>query len=145
MANVEDMNEWVDFYARVFGFDETRHFDINTGKSALMSKVVGDEHGYIKLPINEPSSGNSQIQEFLDEYNGPGVQHLALLTPDIVTAVAKARERGFNFLEVPETYYAEAKERVGDIEENWDDLQEHGVLIDRDREDGYLLQLFTQT
>ena len=145
VANVEDMNEWVDYYARVFGFDERRHFDINTGKSALMSKVVGNEEGYIKLPINEPSSQNSQIQEFLDEYKGPGVQHIALLTPDIVTAVSKSRERGFAFLEVPAEYYGEAKVRVGEIKENWDDLQQHGVLIDRDRPDGYLLQLFTQT
>ncbi|MGH7175929.1 MAG: VOC family protein, partial [Tepidisphaeraceae bacterium] len=81
VANVERMDEWVDFYGRIFGFEERRHFDIRTGRSALMSKVVGPSEGYIKLPINEPSSVNSQIQEFLDEYKGPGVQHIALLTP----------------------------------------------------------------
>ncbi len=144
VANVENMDEWVAFYARVFGFDQTAHFDINTGRSALMSKVVGDEDGYIKLPINEPSSRNSQIQEFLDVYHGPGVQHIALLTPNIVTTVREMRAQGVEFMEVPDTYYdANFHQRVGTIKENIDELKALKILVDRDRPDGYLLQLFT--
>jgi 4-hydroxyphenylpyruvate dioxygenase len=144
VANVEHMDEWVEFYHRVFGFDQTAHFDINTGRSALMSKVVGDAEGYIKLPINEPSSPNSQIQEFLDEYRGPGVQHIALLTADIVGTVREMRARGAQFLEVPGTYYDELPGRVGRIKEDLDELRGLGILVDRDREDGYLLQLFSK-
>lgn len=144
VANVYNMNEWVDFYARIFGFDEVRHFDINTGKSALMSKVVGDEDGYIKLPINEPSSENSQIAEFINEYKGQGVQHIALLTPDIITAVGAMRQRGMKFLDVPDTYYEEMPARVGEIKENLQALKERRILVDRDRPDGYLLQLFAE-
>ena len=144
VANVNSMNEWVDYYAKIFGFDETRHFDINTGKSALMSKVVGDEDGYIKLPINEPSSENSQIQEFIDEYRGQGVQHIALLTPDIITAVSEMRARGMRFLDVPDTYYEEMPGRVGEIKEKMDKVKKNRILVDRDRPDGYLLQLFSQ-
>jgi 4-hydroxyphenylpyruvate dioxygenase len=144
VANVEHMDEWVDFYARVFGFDQTAHFDINTGRSALMSKVVGDEDGYIKLPINEPSSKNSQIQEFLDEFKGPGVQHIALLTPDIIGTVREMRAQGVSFMNVPDSYYdAEFIKRVGAIRENIDELKDLRILVDRDRPDGYLLQLFT--
>ena len=101
VANVEVMDEWVDFYARVFGFDETAHFDINTGRSSLMSKVVGDEDGYVRLPINEPSSENSQIQEFLDEFGGAGVQHIALLTSNIIDTVLEMRRLGVEFLMCP--------------------------------------------
>lgn len=144
VANVEKMDEWVDFYARVFGFDETAHFDINTGRSALMSKVVGDTDGYIRLPINEPSSSNSQIQEFLDEFNGPGVQHIALLTSNIVDAVLEMRQNGVDFLNVPDTYYDALPARVGEIQESLDDVKRARILIDRDRDDGYLLQLFTK-
>jgi 4-hydroxyphenylpyruvate dioxygenase len=144
VANVEHMDEWVDYYHRIFGFEQTAHFDINTGRSALMSKVVGSEEGYIKLPINEPSSANSQIQEFLDEYRGPGVQHIAMLTPDIVTAVREMRARGMRFLEVPGTYFDELPSRVGQIKEDLAELRDLGILVDRDRPDGYLLQLFSQ-
>ncbi len=144
VANVEVMDEWVDFYSRVFGFDETAHFDINTGRSALMSKVVGDDEGYIRLPINEPSSKNSQIQEFLDEFNGPGVQHIALLTSHIVDTVLEMKRQGVDFLEVPDSYYELLPSRVGEIHENLADLQRAGILVDRDREDGYLLQLFSK-
>src|SRR4051812_23999390 len=144
VANVEHMDEWVEFYGRVFGFEETSHFDIKTGKSALMSKVVGPTEGYVRLPINEPSSKNSQIQEFLDEYRGPGVQHIALLTPDIVTTVRAMRERGVNFLDVPESYYEMVPGRVGEIKEDHAALKELRILVDRDRPDGYLLQLFSQ-
>ena len=144
VANVNNMNEWVNFYAKIFGFDEVRHFDINTGKSALMSKVVGDEDGYIKLPINEPSSENSQIAEFIREYKGEGVQHIALLTPDIITAVGAMRQRGMKFLNVPDTYYEEMPGRVGEIKEDLKKVQERRILVDRDRPDGYLLQLFAE-
>lgn len=143
VANVEVMDDWVDFYARVFGFDETAHFDINTGRSSLMSKVVGDTDGYIRLPINEPSSKNSQIQEFLDEFKGPGVQHIALLTSNIVATVKSMRESGVEFLEVPDSYYEMMPGRVGEIQENLDELRSTRILVDRDREDGYLLQNFT--
>ncbi len=144
VANVENMDEWCDFYHRVFGFQLTAHFDINTGRSALMSKVMGSEEGYIRLPINEPSSKNSQIQEFLDEYRGPGVQHIAMLTSDIVATVREMRKRGMKFLEVPGTYFDELPARVGEIKEDMGDLRALGVLVDRDRPDGYLLQLFSQ-
>ena len=116
VANVEHMEPWVKYYADIFGFDLFMHFDINTGRSALMSKVVSSTDGWVKMPINEPSSANSQIQEFLDRYNGPGVQHIALLTPDIIATVAEMRRMGQEFLDVPATYYdAEFNRRVGEI------------------------------
>jgi 4-hydroxyphenylpyruvate dioxygenase len=144
VANVERMDDWVDYYGRVFGFEETRHFDIKTGKSALMSKVVGPQDGYVQLPINEPSSKNSQIQEFIDEYKGPGVQHIALLTANIIGTVGAMRERGMDFLGVPDTYYELMPQRVGEIKERIDDLKKLRILVDRDRPDGYLLQLFSK-
>ncbi len=144
VANVEHMDEWVSYYEKVFGFDLFMHFDINTGRSALMSKVVSSIDGWVKLPINEPSSQNSQIQEFLDRYGGPGVQHIALLTPDIVKTVAEMRRHGQEFLDVPETYYDAAFDaRVGEIEEDKAALKRLKILVDRDH-DGYLLQLFTK-
>lgn len=144
VANVEHMEEWVKYYEQVFGFDLFMHFDINTGRSALMSKVVSSTDGWVKLPINEPSSQNSQIQEFLDRYQGPGVQHIALLTPDIVTTVAEMRRMGQEFLDVPESYYdAEFDQRVGEIDEDKAELRRLKILVDRDH-DGYLLQLFTK-
>ncbi|MCZ7646990.1 MAG: 4-hydroxyphenylpyruvate dioxygenase [Planctomycetota bacterium] len=145
VANVERMEEWCGFYRDVFGFDQLAHFDINTGRSALMSKVMTDEDGYIKLPINEPSSKNSQIQEFLDEFKGPGVQHIALLTPNIIATTRAMREAGVEFLGVPDSYYdAEFDIRVGEIKEDKEVLKKLGILVDRDRPDGYLLQLFSQ-
>jgi 4-hydroxyphenylpyruvate dioxygenase len=144
VANVEHMDEWVKFYEQVFGFDLFMHFDINTGRSALMSKVVSPTDGWVKLPINEPSSANSQIQEFLDQYRGPGVQHIALLTPDIMRTVAEMRRMGQDFLDVPDTYYdAEFDARIGAIEEDKEELKRLKILVDRDH-DGYLLQLFTK-
>ena len=144
VANVEHMEEWVKFYEQVFGFDLYMHFDINTGRSALMSKVMSPTDGWVKLPINEPSSANSQIQEFLDRYNGPGVQHIALLTPDIMKTVAAMRRMGQDFLDVPDTYYdAEFEARIGKIEEDKEELKRLKILVDRDH-DGYLLQLFTK-
>ena len=144
VANVEHMEEWVGYYEKIFGFDLFMHFDINTGRSALMSKVVSSTDGWVKLPINEPSSQNSQIQEFLDRYGGPGVQHIALLTPNIVATVAEMRRVGQDFLDVPDSYYdAEFDQRVGEIEEDKEELRKLKILVDRDH-DGYLLQLFTK-
>jgi 4-hydroxyphenylpyruvate dioxygenase len=146
VANVEHMDPWVKYYQEIFGFDLFMHFDINTGRSALMSKVVSSTDGWVKMPINEPSSVNSQIQEFLDQYQGPGVQHIALLTPDIISTVAEMRRMGQDFLEVPDTYYgAEFDQRVGAITEDKEVLKSLRILADRDLgDDGYLLQLFTK-
>lgn len=145
VANVEHMDEWVTYYEQVFGLDLFMHFDINTGRSALMSKVVSSTDGWIKMPINEPSSANSQIQEFLDQYNGPGVQHIALLTPNIIATIDEMRKMGQEFLDVPDSYYDEAfEERVGKIDEDKETLRPLRILVDRDNETGYLLQLFTK-
>ena len=146
VANVEHMDPWVQYYEEVFGFDLFMHFDINTGRSALMSKVVSSTDGWVKLPINEPSSANSQIQEFLDQYRGPGVQHIALLTPNIIGTIDEMRRMGQEFLEVPDSYYdASFDERVGHIEEDKEVLRALRILADRDAgEEGYLLQLFTK-
>jgi 4-hydroxyphenylpyruvate dioxygenase len=150
VANVElgRMDHWSRFYERILGFTELRHFDdeaISTEDTALMSKVLWDGRGRIKLPINEPAPGRrrSQIEEFLESHAGPGVQHLALATDDIVATVRALRTRGVRFLEVPSTYYEDAAARVGSVEEAWEDLAALGILVDRDDE-GYLLQLFTE-
>ena len=142
------MNEWVDFYAKVMGFSLYQHFDdndISTEYSALMSKVMANGNGYVKFPINEPAEGKrkSQIEEFLDFFPGPGVQHIALATHDILYTVSKLREQGIEFLRVPHTYYAELQERVGKIDEPIDKLEDLGILVDRDNE-GYMLQIFTR-
>jgi len=142
------MNEWVDFYAKVMGFSLYQHFDdndISTEYSALMSKVMANGNGYVKFPINEPAEGKrkSQIEEFLDFFPGPGVQHIALATHDILYTVSKLREQGIEFLRVPHTYYADLQERVGKIDEPIDKLEELGILVDRDNE-GYMLQIFTR-
>lgn len=145
VANVERMDEWVTYYEQVFGLDLFMHFDINTGRSALMSKVVSSTDGWIKMPINEPSSENSQIQEFLDRYAGAGVQHIALLTPDIIATIGEMRRMGQDFLDVPDSYYdAQFEERVGRIDEDKEALRQLRILVDRDNETGYLLQLFTK-
>lgn len=150
VCNVElgRMDEWAGFYQRILGFTQFRHFtdeEVSTEYTALMSKVLWDGVGRIKLPINEPAEGRkkSQIEEYLEANRGPGVQHLALSTDDIIETVRALRGRGVSFLEVPATYYEEARERVGEVEESWDDLAELGLLVDRD-EEGYLLQIFTQ-
>jgi 4-hydroxyphenylpyruvate dioxygenase len=142
-----EMNKWCKFYAEVMGFAQIISFaddDIATEFTALMSKVMSNGNGRIKFPINEPAEAEkkSQIEEYLDFYNGPGVQHLALATDNIVATVSAMRDRGVEFLYVPETYYDDVLERVGEIDEDIDLLKEHGILIDRD-EEGYLLQLFT--
>lgn len=142
-----EMNTWCKFYAEVMGFAQIISFaddDISTEYTALMSKVMSNGNGRIKFPINEPAEAEkkSQIEEYLDFYNGAGVQHLALATDDIVATVSQMRERGVEFLYVPDTYYDDVLERVGEIDEDIEVLKKHGILIDRD-EEGYLLQLFT--
>ncbi len=142
------MNTWVDFYARVMGFSLYQHFDdkdISTEYSALMSKVMSNGNGYVKFPINEPAQGKkkSQVEEYLDFYPGPGVQHIAMATHDILTTVNKLRQQGVEFLRVPHTYYTELQERVGRIDEPIDELERLGILVDRDNE-GYMLQIFTR-
>ncbi|WP_307338012.1 4-hydroxyphenylpyruvate dioxygenase [Caldalkalibacillus uzonensis] len=150
VGNVElnKMEEWVRYYKRVFGFEQLVHFDdeaISTEYSALMSKVMQDGSGRIKFPINEPAEGKrkSQIQEYLDFHYGPGVQHMALTTPNIIETVTKLRAAGIDFLQVPDTYYDDLKDRVGEIDEEVEQLRKLGILVDRD-EEGYLLQLFTK-
>jgi 4-hydroxyphenylpyruvate dioxygenase len=150
VGNVElgDMDRWVAFYQRVFGMSELNHFTdeaISTEYSALMSKVVSDGSGRIKFPINEPAEGRrrSQIDEFLDFHAGPGVQHLALTTEDIVSTVSELGDRGIRFLRTPDSYYDELPARVGELAQPLDELRRLGILADRD-EEGYLLQVFSR-
>jgi 4-hydroxyphenylpyruvate dioxygenase len=150
VGNVElgHMDEWVHYYERVFGMTEMIHFSdeaISTEYSALMSKVVTDGTGRIKFPINEPAEGKrkSQIEEYIEYYRGAGAQHIAMATRDIVGCVADLREQGVDFLTIPEEYYDEVPERIGEIEEDLADLRRLGILVDRDDE-GYLLQIFTK-
>jgi 4-hydroxyphenylpyruvate dioxygenase len=150
VGNVElgKMNHWVDFYAHVMGFRNLLTFDdktISTEYSSLMSKVMANGNDRIKFPINEPARGKkrSQIDEYLDFYGGPGVQHLALATDDIISTVTALRDRGVEFLSVPTTYYDDLQQRVGKIDEPVDQLAALGILVDRDP-DGYLLQIFTK-
>jgi 4-hydroxyphenylpyruvate dioxygenase len=142
------MNRWVDFYRDVMGFRLYQHFDdkdISTEYSALMSKVMANGDGRVKFPINEPAEGRkkSQIEEYLEYYGGPGVQHIAMATDDIIHTVTKLREQGVEFLRVPHTYYEELQSRVGRIDEPLDNLAQLGILVDRDDE-GYMLQIFTK-
>jgi 4-hydroxyphenylpyruvate dioxygenase len=150
VGNVElgKMNEWVKFYANVLGFSQLAHFDdkdISTEYSALMSKVMQNGSGRIKFPINEPAEGKrkSQIEEYLIHYGGPGVQHIALATKDIMASVDALRSAGIRFLRVPDAYYQELPNRVGKIDEDMRELAQRGILVDRDDE-GYLLQIFSQ-
>ena len=150
VGNVElgKMNAWVGFYERVMVFKNLISFDdkdISTEYSSLMSKVMSNGNERIKFPINEPAEGKkkSQIDEYLEFYRGPGVQHLALATNDIIHTVTALRDRGVEFLTVPTTYYDELQGRVGRIDEPVDKLQELGILVDRDP-DGYLLQIFSK-
>lgn len=142
------LNYWVDYYKRVFGFKEMMHFsegDISTEYSSLRSTVMWDGIGNIVLPLNEPADGlrKSQIQEFLDYNNGPGVQHIALRTNNIISDVNEMRYRGVSFLNIPDSYYDECFKRVNIPELPWDKLQNLGILVDKD-EQGYLLQIFTE-
>jgi 4-hydroxyphenylpyruvate dioxygenase len=150
VGNVElgAMNKWVAFYGHVLGFFNLISFDdkaISTEYSALMSKVVSSGNGRIKFPLNEPAEGRrkSQIDEYLDFYRGPGVQHIAIATKDIIRTVSAMRDRGVEFLRVPTTYYDSVLDRVGHIDEDITPLRELGILVDRD-EEGYLLQIFTK-
>ena len=150
VGNVElgKMEHWVNFYADVMGFSQIQEFsdeDIATEYSALMSKVMESDNGRIKFPINEPAEGKkkSQIDEYLDFYDGPGVQHVVLLTSDIIKSIKKLKENGIEFLEVPDTYYEDLTKRVGAIDEDIEVLRKLKILVDRDDE-GYLLQLFTK-
>ncbi len=150
VGNVElgKMNDWVRFYEDVMGFKLLLTFDdkdISTEYSALMSKVVSNGNGWIKFPINEPAEGKkkSQIEEYLDFYKGPGVQHIAIEVHSIIDTVGELRRRGIEFLYVPETYYDDVLDRVGEIDEPLEELKKLNILIDRDP-DGYLLQIFTK-
>ncbi len=142
------MNQWVKFYEDIMGFGLYQHFDdndISTEYSALMSKVMANGNGYVKFPINEPAEGKrkSQIEEYLDFYGGPGVQHIALATNNILETVARMQQQGVEFLTVPHSYYTELQGRVGKIDEPVDELERLGILVDRDDE-GYMLQIFTR-
>ena len=150
VGNVElgKMNQWVGFYEKVLGFTNILSFDdktITTEYSALMSKVMSNGNGRIKFPINEPAEGKkkSQIDEYLEFYDGPGVQHIAIATDDIIKTVRDLKSRGVEFLRVPSTYYESVLTRVGKIDEDIAPLEELGILVDRDDE-GYLLQIFTK-
>ncbi len=142
------MNTWVDFYQDVMGFRMFKHFDdadISTEYSALMSKVMTNGNEKIRFPINEPAQGRrkSQIEEYLDFYRGPGIQHIAMATHNIIDTVAQLKAQGIEFLQVPTTYYEDLTARVGKIDEPIDQLAKLGILVDRDDE-GYMLQIFTQ-
>jgi len=142
------MNPWVRFYEDVMGFRNILSFDdkdISTEYSALMSKVMSNGNGYVKFPINEPAEGKkkSQVEEYLDFYDGEGVQHVAIATNDIVKTVTELQKRGLAFLNIPSTYYETVLDRVGHIDEDLEPLQRLGILVDRDDE-GYLLQIFTK-
>jgi 4-hydroxyphenylpyruvate dioxygenase len=150
VGNVQlgQMNYWVNYYHQVMGFRQLLHFDdkdISTEYSALMSKVMQNGNGRVKFPINEPAEGKrkSQVVEYLDYYLTPGVQHIAMSTGDIITTVNRLRERGIEFLRVPDTYYDLLPDRVGEIKESLETIEELGILVDRDDE-GYLLQIFSR-
>ena len=148
VANVEDMNQWVDWYEQIFGFTMLRHFDdeaISTEYTALMSKVMWDGEGIIKLPINEPAEGKkrSQIEEYLIFYGSAGVQHIAMATDDLQTTMEDVHARGLKTIHVPDEYYEEAMERVPDLDADWDRIKANRILIDSD-EGGHLLQMFTR-
>lgn len=143
-----EMNTWVKFYQDVMGFSLYQHFDdkdISTEYSALMSKVMSNGNGRVKFPINEPAEGRrkSQIEEYLEYYQGPGVQHIAMATADIIHTVTSLRDQGVEFLRVPTSYYEQLEGRVGKIDEPVDRLADLGILVDRDDE-GYMLQIFTK-
>ena len=147
-VNWGEMNKWVSFYEDVMGFKLLITFDdkdISTEYTALMSKVVSNGNGYVKFPINEPAEGRkkSQIEEYIDFYGDSGVQHIAIATDDIIYTVGELRKRGIEFLYVPDAYYDDLTERVGEIKEEIEELKKLNILVDRD-EEGYLLQIFTK-
>lgn len=138
-----EMQKWCDFYRQIFNFQEVRKFDIRGQQTGLVSKVMRSPCQKITIPINEPTEGKSQIQEYLDEYRGSGIQHLALHTGDIVKTVRELREAGIEFLETPDTYYDVVKDRVPGVKEDIGTLKDLKILVDGD-ETGYLLQIFTK-
>jgi len=148
-VEVDHLAKWVDFYKHIFGFHVYQYFDpedISTKYSALVSKVMANKSGSVKLPINEPYEmglRKSQITEYLDYYNAPGVQHIAITTRDIIATVKEMKARGIEFLGTPASYYTTLSDRVGKIDEDMAALQEQGILVDKD-DDGYLLQIFTK-
>jgi 4-hydroxyphenylpyruvate dioxygenase len=141
-----ELEKWVEFYERVYGFTVTRYFDIKGQKTGLESKVVQSFDGNIIIPINEPDkdNGKGQIEEFLERHNGPGVQHIALMTPDIVSTVSELRSRDIKFLNIPSTYYEDIPNRKFKVTEDLKTLEKNQVLVDGDPE-GYLLQIFSDT
>lgn len=147
-VRVNEMNLWASYFEKALAFETFVDFgpgDISTRYSALLSKVVRSSDSAIRNPINEPHEGlkRSQIEEYIDEYNGSGVQHIAIATDDIISSISALRANGVEFLSVPDTYYEDQKAKGFEINENWDDLQERGILVDNEG-DGYLLQLFTK-
>lgn len=139
-----EMQQWCDFYKNIFNFREVRYFDIKGQATGLYSKVMRSPCNKIIIPINEPTGQKSQIQEYLDEYKGSGIQHIALLTQDIVSTVRELRNKGIEFLSVPDTYYEAVLTRLPNVTEDLDQLQELKILVDGD-ESGYLLQIFSKT
>ena len=139
-----EMQLWCEFYEKIFNFRETRYFDIKGKQTGLYSKVMRSPCNKIVIPINEPTGQKSQIQEYLDEYKGSGIQHIALLTNDIIKTVAQLRKQGIDFLDVPDTYYESVHKRLPVVTEDIDQLQQLKILVDGD-EHGYLLQIFSKT
>lgn len=143
-VNVEagQMNRWTEFYEKVFGLRNTRFFDIHTERTGLYSKVMQSPNGVMKMPFNEPTDPKSQIQEFIDIHHGPGVQHVALLTNDILQSLPPLKKQGMKFLETPHSYYEMVAARVPNVTENLGELEELAIQVDGDQK-GYLLQIFT--
>ena len=137
------MEEWEEFYSKIFNFRVIRFFDIKGKQTGLLSKAMRSPCNKICIPINEPTDGKSQIQEYIDEYKGSGIQHIALITPDIVRSVKGLKEQGVKFLDTPDTYYEKLKERLPNVTEDIEVLKELRILADGDQ-DGYLLQIFTE-
>lgn len=142
-VSIGEMKNWVEWYKKVFDFHVTRHFDINTGRTGLTSDVVESKCGQVKVPINEATEPESQVQEFVNRLGGPGVQHLALLTNDIMTAVRSMRSHDFKFLTVPHTYYEEVPVRVPGVTESLAELEDLNLLLDGEG-GGYLMQIFSE-
>jgi 4-hydroxyphenylpyruvate dioxygenase len=138
-----ELDKWAEFYEKIFGFKNTRFFDINTGRTGLHSKVMENAEGTVKIPMNEPTDTKSQIQEYLNVNNGPGIQHLAFSTGDILKTLPSLRARGEVFLEVPDTYYDIVPKRVKGIKEDLESLKKQRILADGENT-GYLLQIFSQ-
>lgn len=143
-VDMGDMREWSDFYQKVYGFKVTREFDIRTGRTGLISEVLESQDGSIKIPINEATDKLSQVQEFVVQHKGAGVQHIAFTTPDIIATVKELRRRGLDFLVVPPTYYEAIPKRVPNVREPMKELQDLNILVDGDSK-GYILQIFSQT